>query len=110
MPLQPAFGRFIEARWRAIGLHQAEFCRQIGKKPAGWIQQIRQGTKTPPMKEMETWATALKLLGYERQYFLDLAAIAHLPEEVQTRFEHMAEHARRVRMAEAPQPRSGTEK
>jgi hypothetical protein len=75
---------------------------------------------------METWATALKLEGAERQYFLDLAALAHLPEEVQARFEKMVEHARRVRMAEAPsyqpggtdnvktvrnqQPRSGTEK
>ncbi len=91
-----AFGQFLKDRWEQLELHQAEFCRRIGK-PAGWVQQIREGTKTPPLREMATWATVLELNDHERQYFLDLAAIAHLPFETQERFVQLVDDADRPR-------------
>jgi transcriptional regulator with XRE-family HTH domain len=89
-----AFGQFMKERWEKLGLHQAEFCRRVGK-PAGWVQQIREGKKTPPLGEMTTWANVLELTGVERQRFFDLAAIAHLPADAQPRFLQLADDAAR---------------
>jgi hypothetical protein len=38
------------------------------------------------MERAELWADALGLAGSHRQRFLDLAAIAHMPESVQSRY------------------------
>ncbi|MBA3847582.1 MAG: helix-turn-helix transcriptional regulator [Planctomycetes bacterium] len=89
-----AFGQFMKERWEKLGLHQAEFCRRVGK-PAGWVQQIREGKKTPPLGEMATWANVLDLAGVDRQRFFDLAAVAHLPEEAQARFLTLVDEAAR---------------
>ncbi|HYE06501.1 MAG TPA: helix-turn-helix transcriptional regulator [Planctomycetota bacterium] len=89
-----AFGQFMKERWEKLGLHQAEFCRRVGK-PAGWVQQIREGKKTPPLGEMATWANVLDLTGVDRQRFFDLAAVAHLPEEAQPRFLTLVDEAAR---------------
>ncbi len=104
--VRPAFGIFLETLWREKKMHQAEFCRRIGK-PAGWVQQIRQGTKTPPLAEMAKWATVLELEGAELQYFLDLAAIAHLPSKAHTRFLHLAAKEWTLRNAKSYVYRSG---
>lgn len=79
-----AFGAFLVERWDKLRMSQAEFCRRVGS-PAGWVQQIRMGVKTPPMERMERWADALELTD-ERQTFLDLAAVQHLPLAVRPRF------------------------
>lgn len=50
------------------------------------IAKVLNGTRPPPLHRMESWADALDLTGRERARFLDLAAIAHLPVEVQPRF------------------------
>ncbi len=89
-----AFGQFMKERWEKLGLHQAEFCRRVGK-PAGCVQQIREGKKTPPLGEMTTWANVLDLTGIDRQRFFDLAAVAHLPEEAQPRFLSLVDEAAR---------------
>lgn len=39
------------------------------------------------MERLDAWAAALKLTEQEREHFLDLACIAHLPEEIRPRFE-----------------------
>jgi len=85
-----AFGRFLRERWERIGISQAEFSRRIGK-PAGWVQQIREGSKTPPLREMKNWGDAIDLNGPELQRFMDLAAVAHLPREAQPRFLELLE-------------------
>ncbi len=79
------FGEMIKARWAALGLHQAEFCRRVNA-PAGWVQQIREGKKTPPLDRMEEWVQVLELTGLQRALFLDLAAIQHIPEIGRARF------------------------
>lgn len=71
-------GPFITARWKELDLKQADFCRLIGS-PAAWIQQIREGKKTPPLTRVERWADTLKLTGRQRAYFLDLCALMHVP-------------------------------
>jgi transcriptional regulator with XRE-family HTH domain len=83
------FGAMVVARWQAKNIHQAEFCRRVGM-PAGWVQQIREGRKTPPLERMEHWANVLDLHGEQRQLFLDLAAVMHLPETHRARFIRLA--------------------
>jgi len=79
----------MAAAWEAKGWTQAEFCRRIGK-PAGWVQQIRQGKKTPPLDLVEIWGGALGLSGQQLALFVDLAAAMHVPEEARHRFIRMA--------------------
>lgn len=52
----------------------------------GYVSKVIKGQKPPPMDRLPAWADALELYGDERQRFMDLAAIAHLPAEVQPRF------------------------
>ncbi len=54
--------------------------------------------KPPPMDSLAAWADALELYGDERQNFMDLAAVAHLPAEVQPRFVGMI---RKLKAAES---------
>ena len=54
---------------------------------AGYLSQVIAGKKPPPMDRVEAWADALDLKGRERDRFIDLACIAHLPTNVQGRFE-----------------------
>lgn len=73
---------------------QREFIRQAEPGRAidsaqGYLSKVLAGTKPPPMDRIEAWATALGLTGADRERFIDLAAIAHLPAEVQPRFVDM---------------------
>lgn len=79
------FGELLKAHWQHLGLHQAEFCRRIGK-PGGWIQQIREAKKTPPLDQMPVWADVLGLTGPARQLFLDAATVMHIPASHRMRF------------------------
>lgn len=51
-----------------------------------YVTQVLKKTKPPPLDRLDSWANALELYGEERQNFMDLAAIAHLPVVVQPRF------------------------
>lgn len=73
------FGDLLKALWQERGLHQAEFCRRVGA-PAGWVQQIREAKKSPPLDRMPQWADVLELTAARRRLFLDMAAVMHLPE------------------------------
>lgn len=52
-----------------------------------YLSQVISGKKPPPIDRITAWAAALELKGIELERFLDLACIAHLPGEVQPRFE-----------------------
>jgi transcriptional regulator with XRE-family HTH domain len=52
----------------------------------GYLTKVLKGTKPPPLARLDAWADALDIPDVERQRFKDLAAIAHLPLEVQSRF------------------------
>lgn len=51
-----------------------------------YLTKVVKGAKPPPIDRLPAWADALELYGEDRQRFMDLAAIAHLPVEVQPRF------------------------
>jgi transcriptional regulator with XRE-family HTH domain len=51
------------------------------------LSLIKAGTRPPPLKHMERWATVLGLDGKDREYFLDLAALACCPDRVLRMFE-----------------------
>jgi hypothetical protein len=84
-PVCNPFGDVITARWRELSMHQAKFCRLVGA-PAGWVQQIREAKKTPPLDRMPEWARALELTGARRALFLDLAVVMHVPASHRARF------------------------
>lgn len=107
MTINP-FGDFLNVRLAELGLWQAEFCRRIGS-PAGWVQQIREGKKTPPLDRMKNWADVLLLKGTDRQRFCDLAAVMHLPEVARPRFAALVEatyrrKAKEPELAPGPMP------
>jgi transcriptional regulator with XRE-family HTH domain len=51
------------------------------------VSGIVQGIRTPPLESLYSWCDTLKLEGPARRRFLDLAALAHLPDAVRPRFE-----------------------
>lgn len=51
-----------------------------------YVTQVLKEEKPPPIDRLPAWADALELYGEDRQRFMDLAAIAHLPVEAQPRF------------------------
>lgn len=75
------FGDHLTQLLDRRGLTQAAFARRVGKAP-GVINFIRVGKRTPPLAQMGRWAEVLELRGEERARFLELAALAHAPEEV----------------------------
>lgn len=67
-----------------------------GVATASLISNVILGKNYPPFPRVERWADALGLDGNERQEFLDLAACAHLPDEVRPQFERMAKQHREL--------------
>jgi transcriptional regulator with XRE-family HTH domain len=91
-PGENPFGDMLTRLWEERGIHQAEFCRRI-HAPAGWVQQIREGKKSPPLGRVSKWADVLDLTGPKRALFLDLAAVMHLPREVRAHFAELIRDA-----------------
>jgi transcriptional regulator with XRE-family HTH domain len=50
------------------------------------LSLICSGKRTPSLDKVEDWATKLGLTGRDKSRFLNLAALAHLPPEVEGRF------------------------
>jgi transcriptional regulator with XRE-family HTH domain len=51
------------------------------------LSHIHTGYRPPPLERLEKWADVFELEGKEREYFLDLAALACAPERVLRMFE-----------------------
>lgn len=85
------FGRYLEnlvldrfgSRRKFIIAAEGEDRAQAG---VSYFSQVVAGKKPPPLHRLEAWADALGLQGAERERFVDLACIEHLPEEVRPRF------------------------
>lgn len=45
------------------------------------VSQISTGKRTPPLDAVGSWADLLKLGAESRQKFMDLAALAHIPDQ-----------------------------
>lgn len=79
------FGGFLAERIERARLTRIAFAKAIGSS-SGFMTDVIKGRRTPPLDRLDAWADVLGLDGQERTLFLDLAALAHLPDEVRPRF------------------------
>lgn len=79
------FGKALLSELTGQKISQSAFSRTIGH-PVAWINQIIHGHRTPPLDEVEGWADKLGLTGRDKVRFVNLAALAHLPDAVAQRF------------------------
>jgi len=93
-----AFGRHLRALLQQKSLTQKEFAQRVdyphrilNAVVTGRRETHRPRGRTIPPDLALRWGRALGLDGAELRRFCDLAAIAHLPVEVQPRFEQMIE-------------------
>jgi hypothetical protein len=91
------FGRLLKLHIQASGRSISAWARMVGITQ-GFASNLMAGRRTPPLRELETWADSLALGGEERQRFLDLAAIAHLPAAAQVRLVALLDDAAGLRM------------
>ena len=75
-----------------------DFAAKI-KYSHGNLSQIKTRNRPPPLKHVEHWADVLGLVGAEREYFLDLAALACCPPRVLRMFEPNHPAARAIQLA-----------
>jgi transcriptional regulator with XRE-family HTH domain len=86
------FGQLLEARQFTV--------RSFGtlvKSSKSSVNAIVLGNRTPPLEALEQWCDTLNLRGDERQRFIDLAALAHLPTEVRPKFESWYEEHQQLK-------------
>jgi transcriptional regulator with XRE-family HTH domain len=98
--MERAFGGLVRARLKALSLSLRGFAKLVNREP-GDVSKIlsgKHGPHPPPVgKELDAWAKALEVPLNQRQRFADLAAIAHLPAEIQARFEGIYEEHLRLK-------------
>jgi transcriptional regulator with XRE-family HTH domain len=93
--MSESFGAHLEDLVKAKNLTLLAFAERV-RKPKGTISRICGGTRTPNLDDAKKWADEFDLSGKSRQRFLDLAAIAHLPKEAQSRFHALLERLERL--------------
>lgn len=76
------FGKHLESLIHYRRMTQAEYARAV-RHPPPFVNQVIHGKRTPPLKQLETWADTLDLSGEERATFLRLALLAHCPGPIQ---------------------------
>ena len=81
-----AFGRLLRSALENRGWTQRGAAGHLGVSH-GFLNLLMSGKRTPPIDQVDAWASALRLAGEQRRRFSDLAALAHLPEAVRERFE-----------------------
>jgi len=85
-----AFAHYFRSLIERSGLTQTALAGRSGC-PLGTLNNAVTGNRPPSIRYLQAWVEGLELVGEEAQRFLDLAAIAHLPEEMQPRFEQLLE-------------------
>jgi transcriptional regulator with XRE-family HTH domain len=79
------FGVVLKRLLDARGLTVSAWARNMGIAQ-GFASNVLSGRRTPPLEALDKWAEALRLTGFDRVRFIDLAVVAHLPVQSQTRF------------------------
>jgi transcriptional regulator with XRE-family HTH domain len=79
------FGALLETLLARRQFSTRSFARAV-KSSKSSISGIVNGDRTPPLDRLDKWCEMLGLRGAERQQFLDLAALAHLPHDARPRF------------------------
>jgi transcriptional regulator with XRE-family HTH domain len=95
-----SFGALLETLLERREFSTRSFARAV-KSSKSSISGITNGERTPPLDRLDKWCDVLGLRGAERQQFLDLAALAHLPREAQPRFVLWYEEYQELRAAHA---------
>lgn len=94
-----AFGLEVKRRLKANKLSQRAFAAAIKMSQAN-LNKVLNGTHGAPPPPtgvtLQLWAGLLNLTGDDRQRFMDLAALAHIPPEVRGRFEHWYDDHKRL--------------
>ena len=80
-----SFGTMLGSLLTRRDFSTRSFARAV-KSSKSSISGITNNERTPPLDRLERWADVLALRGAERQLFIDLGALAHLPQEAQPRF------------------------
>lgn len=89
--VQTAFGlmlkRLIVARYESLrAFVRAAQPDAQEESASSYLSKAISGARPASLDLAEIWARALKITGREKELFMDLAAIAHLPGVVQPRF------------------------
>jgi len=77
------FAELLFERIERAGLSARSFARLVGKVPPR-LSEIKNGRRLAPLKRIEHWAEVLGIKDKkERERFIDLAALTHVPERLQ---------------------------
>jgi transcriptional regulator with XRE-family HTH domain len=82
-----AFGKLLEQLVKASGAESLRAWSLEHGPSVSHVGNVVRGARNPSMEDAARWAKALGLTGELRQRFIRLAAITHLPQEVQADFE-----------------------
>ena len=82
------FGQFVADQLEALGLSQNRFAQLLGTG-SSTVNQVIHGKATPPLDRLAAWAEKLQIPEEKREYFDDLAALAHLPAACRQRMERI---------------------
>jgi transcriptional regulator with XRE-family HTH domain len=86
-----AFAALLRRSLAAAGMSQMDLARAVGTS-SSVVSQACTGRRPPPLGRVEAWAEALRLTPAERTAFLAAAQLAHAPEPVRRRIEHLEQH------------------
>jgi transcriptional regulator with XRE-family HTH domain len=75
------FRLLFQAHLRAQGFTQAEFADRVGRSQVA-ISQVVVGKSRPPLEDISHWAATLRLVDQEREKFIRLANLCHVPDYV----------------------------
>lgn len=64
---------------------RVDFAKKVGTSP-GFITDVMKERRTPPIDRIPAWSDVLGLKGSERERFLELAVITHIPTEARPHF------------------------
>jgi len=76
-----SFGSLLRSHRRRLGMSLETFARVVGRSHTD-ISRIESGQRKPPAALMAAWADALRLTDGQRDLFLAMAGLMHVPEEL----------------------------
>ena len=79
------FGVVLHRLIKAKGWTIEAFAERVDDSQPN-ISAIKNGRRAPPLKKVERWAEVLGITGEQREFFMDLAALANAPKRVLNMF------------------------
>jgi transcriptional regulator with XRE-family HTH domain len=79
------FGDLLRVLIERMPMTRVEFAEKTGIA-ASFVSNLIAGDRSPPPDRLELFADVLGLRGREREHFLDLAMLAHLPRDLHPRW------------------------